>query len=764
MRYIPDLTEQTFARISESQNSQINMRAFGAQGLGHVEFSGSITSATPEEIIISSITGEENKTIYDYVNNLKTGVELQAFVYRPTFVPQNTILTISSTIAEGVDFSSSTSNSPFLNPLRYYVWGYNMLTGSLPFAGQTIEVGTKILDPDRWNENQYVELRFSRADQFVVPIVYRAWGSRLDFLGVIGNEKVGFPGASVIAFRDLGLVEIPSWDTQPSTPSFLNGVIETVAGVPTQQKIIVGKELLKIAPAISGVQLNFIATTPANGQSFVNAETYLEGDSVRFVIDDTAPIRRAIDTASSGAIKEIFFPSGTYNFRDSSFTNTSSKTYSDITLRGIGESSVIKRLASSVLDSSQPGLLRFVGEPAVAPIDGLRLRDICFDGNSGSSFSSVTSSLPIQSAELLLNVQDARNISITGCKFQNTGGNGLFIKDSADIVLLGSAFSGSGRRYETPKSPLYIYGSENVVAQGNVFQSSTSGPYFFSTDFSTINNNIVRSCGDKGITLESSYQWNATNNLAYSDNDSLIQSIDQYNSSFFGAELEVTRGIPLAPVYFTVTEGGESVSLLKDSIEAEIFSRTTLGLKGAKVGNLRVLQTFDQLEAGIFSLTLPGSASTTVGGLTIPSTSSLQPLSPADQQYGYLYEVKASAKIGRSGQGFPPFSIRSLTIGSDNYVAIQLRNSSDVLSFQVYSASSPDNDKVIVSGFSNTNLGGFDQNTGYTVVDIDSDSNSILLNPIPTLSLTTDPIEFVGGSLFILRSNYLIAQGTIIVH
>ena len=331
-------------------------------------------------------------------------------------------------------------------------------------------------------------------------------------------------------------------------------------------------------------------------------------------------------------------------------------------------------------------------------------------------------------------------------------------------MLLGSAFSGSGRRYETPKSPLYIYGSENVVAQGNVFQSSTSGPYFFSTDFSTINNNIVRSCGDKGITLESSYQWNATNNLAYSDNDSLIQSIDQYNSSFFGAELEVTRGIPLAPVYFTVTEGGESVSLLKDSIEAEIFSRTTLGLKGAKVGNLRVLQTFDQLEAGIFSLTLPGSASTTVGGLTIPSTSSLQPLSPADQQYGYLYEVKASAKIGRSGQGFPPFSIRSLTIGSTNYVAIQLRNSSDVLSFQVYSASSPDNDKVIVSGFSNTNLGGFDQNTGYTVVDIDSDSNSILLNPIPTLSLTTDPIEFVGGSLFILRSNYLIAQGTIIVH
>ena len=170
------------------------------------------------------------------------------------------------------------------------------------------------------------------------------------------------------------------------------------------------------------------------------------------------------------------------------------------------------------------------------------------------------------------------------------------------------------------------------------------------------------------------------------------------------------------------------------------------------------------MQAGIFSLTLPGSAPATIGGLTIPSTSNLQPLNPADQQYGYLYEVKASAKIGRSGQGFSPLSISNLTTGSTDYIAIQLKNSSDVLSFQVYSASNPDNDKVIISGFLNTNLNGLDQNTGYTVIGIDSDSNSLLLSPIPTLSLTTDSIEFVGGSLFILRSNYLVAQGAVIVH
>ena len=685
-------------------------------------------------------------------------------MYKQVSAPQNTLLTVSSTITEGVDFSSSPSGSASLKPLKYYVWGYDVVTGRLPFAVQTVDVGTKVLNPNLWNENQYVELRFSRTSQFILPIVYRVWGSKLDFLGVIGNEKIGFPGASITAFKDTGLVEVPSWSSEVATPSFLNGVISPVSGVPTQRKIIAGKESLKIAPTILGSSLSFIITSPVSEQGFTNIGVYTEGDEIKFVIDDTAPIRRAIDTASSTAIKEIFFPSGTYFLRDSSFTNILTKNYSDITFKGVGESSVVKRLASSISSSSEPGLLRFIGEPTTAPIEGLKFRNICLDGNSESSFSGVASSLPIQSAELLLNVENAKNISITECKFQNTGGNGLFIKDSSGIVLLGSAFSGSGRRYETPKSPLYVYGSENVVAQGNIFQFSTSGPYFFSTDFSTINNNIVRSCGDKGITLESSYQCNAVSNLAYSDNDSLIQSVDQYNTSFFGAELEVTRGFPLAPVYFTVTDGGESVSLLKNSIEAEIFLQTEFNTKGAKVGNLRVLQTFDQLQAGIFSLTLPGSAPATIGGLTIPSTSNLQPLNPADQQYGYLYEVKASAKIGRSGQGFSPLSISNLTTGSTDYIAIQLKNSSDVLSFQVYSASNPDNDKVIISGFLNTNLNGLDQNTGYTVIGIDSDSNSLLLSPIPTLSLTTDSIEFVGGSLFILRSNYLVAQGAVIVH
>ena len=123
---------------------------------------------------------------------------------------------------------------------------------------------------------------------------------------------------------------------------------------------------------------------------------------------------------------------------------------------------------------------------------------------------------------------------------------------------------------------------------------------------------------------------------------------------------------------------------------------------------------------------------------------------------GYVYEVYADVLIGRS---YVPLSIRS----SPPYVAIQMRNPSDILSLKVYGASNPENDLIRINGFSNLDLGGWNQEAGYEVVGIDTDTNSILLNPIPGLSLTTTPIEFLGGNLSILRSGYFVADGNLYV-
>jgi hypothetical protein len=201
----------------------------------------------------------------------------------------------------------------------------------------------------------------------------------------------------------------------------------------------------------------------------------------------------------------------------------------------------------------------------------------------------------------------------------------------------------------------------------------------------------------------------------------------------------------------TVTYGGESVSILKNSIEADIYTLNSLQAKSTKIGSFRVIETSAQIESGIFSVTLPGTVSET----TIPATGSL------NNEFGYMYEVKASVLIGN----IQPLSIRRFVIDTTNYIAIRLRNSSDLLSFQVYSASSPENDQILIRGFSNPDLGGWDQNAGYGVIDIDTDTNSLVLANITSLtSLTSTPVDFLGGTLSIIRSDYFVADGNLYVH
>lgn len=728
MRYIPERSLDVVFQVPEDLNSYINVVNVGATGLGDIEFTGTITDIQDDVVTVSGIQDGLGGTITDYRQILIPGVDIELFAYGTSTLPQPPLIGTGSPTVVGVDFSSSTGVNPNLAPLTYIVFGYDIQTGILPQSKLTIPIGTKVLNPNLWNIDQYVQLNLSRSVGYAVPIVYRVWGNTVKLLGVIGNNKVGYPGSGSFAFRDLGLTEIPSWQPETILPDFMSGLFSVAGTNVIQVGFLRGKARVTIEPEIPGSQSAYI-------QARGDTSRFSFGDTVRFYIDDTKYVQEAIGRAVSGRIKEVFFPAGTYNIRDTFFTNSDG-----VGLRGVGDSSTIRRLPSAIANGTNSGLLSLSGP-------GIRVQDMTIDGNSTDTFSAVS---PIGS-EVSLSINNSDGIVITGVSVVDSGGGGISMDGSSNVTFTGNRIIRTGRPYEQSVSPALFTDCDNIVAQGNIFQYATTSPKVSSTEFSTVNGNIIRGCGDKGLEIFASSQWNAQGNIAYSDNDSIIRSIDTYNNEYSRATIEVRKGFALDPVYMTVTYGGESVSILKNSVEADIYTLNSLQTKSIKIGSFRVIETSAQIEAGIFSLTLPGTVSET----TIPATGSL------NNEFGYMYEVKASVLIGN----IQPLSIRRFVIDTTNYIAIRLRNSSDLLSFQVYSASSPENDQILIRGFSNTDLGGWDQNAGYGVIDIDTDTNSLVLANISTLtSLTSTPVDFLGGTLSIIRSDYFVADGNLYVH
>lgn len=749
MRYIPELqSSRVVLQVPDNQNSYINVLNAGATGRGDLEFTGRIVSATSSSITISDITDGNLGTLFQYLDIFNSPVDLRVFVYNEAVSTQTSILSVSSHTAQGVDFSSSSGVNSNLAQLKYYVFGFNPQSGSLPVYVSEVTVGTKVLNPDLWGTEQYVQLNFTRTSQYVLPVIYRVWGSRVDFLGVIGNNKVGY-SISPCNFRDLGLSEVPNWDTEQQLPSFLSDVF-LVDGIDVAQlKSVDGVSDVTVVPNPTDFRPSFLTV------SGVDLPAYSAGSTVKFYIDDTKYIREAVNLAATGNIKEVFFPSGTYNLRDSSFVNTSQLDFSGITLRGTGEGAVLKRLPVSAPNAGNPGLLNFTGQSVSPRLLGLKVRSMQINGNRSGCFSTQS---PAET-ETTLSVNYADNIVINDCTIQDSASRAVNISGSKSVALTGNKVINTGRPYEQSASPLVVNGSEGLVVQGNIFQFATLGPKVVSTDFSTINGNIIRGCGDSGLELETSYQWNAQGNVAYSDNDSIIRSIDTYNNEYSRATIEVRKGFALDPVYMTVTYGGESVSILKGETKAEIYSLNPSGVKESKIGAFRVLETSDQLQAGIFSLTLPAINNETYGGETIPATSTL------NDPDGYMYEVKSTVLIGNGTRGYRPSTIRSIDILGTEYAAIELANSSDLLSLQIYSNGSIENDKILIKDFDNIEaLPEWDMGVGYQVIDIDTNSNSIIIEMPPGLTLTTTPITFAGGNLYILRSNYFIADGNLFVH
>jgi len=215
-----------------------------------------------------------------------------------------------------------------------------------------------------------------------------------------------------------------------------------------------------------------------------------------------------------------------------------------------------------------------------------------------------------------------------------------------------------------------------------------------------------------------------------------------------------------------VTNGGESIGIKEDTIIANIYALDANGQKNANsnTGSFKVIQTADQLEAGIFSVTLPGvGPGTEIDGVQVPATSEFSLLDPAVGQYGYMYEIKATVRLGQAGRGYIPTNIREFAQNGNNYLAIRLRNSSELLSFQIFNSASSENDSILIKGFKNNDLTGLDEDKAYQVVGVDTTSNSLLINTIAGLS-PGPGVDFLGGQLFIQRSNYQIADGNIIVN
>jgi hypothetical protein len=725
MRYIPERSLDVIVQVPEDRNSYINVLNIGASGRGDIEFTGTVTDVQGDVVTISGIEDGQGGTLADYRSVLRPDTDLEVFAYGTSTLPQTPLIGAGAPTVVGVDFSTSTSVNPNLAPLSYIVFGYDIETGILPFSKLTIPIGTKVLNPNLWNVDQYVQLNLSRSVGYAVPIVYRVWGNTTTFLGVIGNNKVGYPGAGSVTFRDLGLTEIPSWQPEAALPDFMAGMFSVAGTNVTQLRFMRGKSRVTIKPEISGFQ-------PAYIQARGDTSRFDFGDTVRFYIDDTKFVQDAIGRAVTGRIKEVFFPAGTYNLRDTSVNNADG-----VSLKGVGDSSVIRRVPSAIANN---GLLRLSGP-------GIKVQDLTIDGNSTDTFSAIS---PVES-EVSLSITNSDSVVVSGLNVTRSGGGGVSLTGSSNVTFTGNRITLTGRPYEQSVSPVLFTDCDNIVAQGNIFQFATTSPKVVSTEFSTVNGNIIRGCGDRGLELLASFQWNAQGNLAYSDNDSIIRSIDTYNNEYSRATIEVRKGFALDPVYMTVTYGGESVSIVKNTVNARIYTLDQTGTKDVNIGSFRVNQTSAQLEAGIFSLTLPG----TVSEPTIPATDTL------NNPTGYMYEVSADVLIG----GIQPLSIRRFLIDSTTYIAIRLRNSADLLSFQIYSAASPENDQIVVRGFSNTNLVGWDQNSGYTVLDIDTDTNSLVLADIPELaSLTTTPIDFLGGTLSIIRSGYFVADGNLLVH
>ena len=392
MRYIGlDPNTRTVVQIDGNKSAYVNVKSFGASGLDNY-FSGSVsgTSGNGDSIYINQIS---NYTQYEEAYFVE-GREITAFFLTENSAPDigeyGSIFTSAALTPVGAiqDTSLSTARN-----IEYFIFPYNVSTGKFsPYVLANAELsGLVITDPKTdFDEANYVQITFSRSSSNWVPVIYRRYNGRVDFLGVIGNSAL--QTSTSVTFYDRGTTQIPSWDeaaiaadANAFLPEFLTTQISLSGtnGGPVG-KAIVGKKRLKIISKSQVTGVVEFADADNLGSSLAGFTG--AGTSVKFKFDDTKPIQDAIEWAKVNFVKNVFFPTGTYNVSHIKlYSSAAAAAYSDISLFGTGASSIIKKGPSVVNGESQYGIIGILGSGVSNRVSGITIKDLAFDGNKKES-------------------------------------------------------------------------------------------------------------------------------------------------------------------------------------------------------------------------------------------------------------------------------------------------------------------------------------------------------------------------------------------
>ena len=391
-RYIGlDPTARTVVQIDGNKSAYVNVKSFGAAGLDQY-FTGGVSGASSSgsSIFINSIS---NYSQFEE-DFFTVGKQITAF-----FLTEDTAPDVSE---YGGIFSSPNisavgsirdENLASARTIEYYLFPYNVQTGRFsPYSLVTSLTGIVVGDPrTEFDEDNYVQVTFNRSSSDWIPVIYRRYGGRVDFISAVGNGAL--QTSTQVTFFDRGSTQTPSWDEATIAedpnfllPDFLDGQILLGSSGGPVGKAVIGKRVLQIVAKndVTKVVEFADALDPTSDLSSYTGS----GVTVKFKFDDTAAIQRTIDYAKDNAVKNVFFPTGTYNVGHVRIYGTSDPSaYSGISLFGTGNSSIIKKSPSFVNGVTDFGTIGVLGTGVTGRIDGITIKDLAFDGNKPESIS-----------------------------------------------------------------------------------------------------------------------------------------------------------------------------------------------------------------------------------------------------------------------------------------------------------------------------------------------------------------------------------------
>lgn len=785
MRFIGlDPSTRTVVQIDGNKSAYVNVRSFGAAGLGR-SFTASVAgvSGGGTSLYINNIS---NYSQYEE-QYFTVGREILAFVLTNTSTPgvadYGGIFTSPSVSTVGAIYSSTLSTA---ETVTYYVFPYNPITGRFsPYNLEIAQTGILVDPRVGFDEENYIQFSFSRSSADWVPVIYRKYAGRVDFLGVIGNNAL--QTSTSVTFYDRGTTQIPSWDqatinsdSNAFLPEFLSSQI-TLGGTGSTPvgKAVVGKKRLKIVSknkATGVLELQDADDPTASLQGFSGS-----GFTVWFKFDDTKAIQDTIEWAKTNSIKDVFFPTGTYNVSHLKlYSSISASDYSDIVLRGVGQSSIIKKLSSAVNPNNTYGMIGLLGTGVSQRISGITFSDLAFDGNKSETIALRSPENDVYGVSSkyqdMIAMEYTDSVTIQNCSFYNGAGSALYALNTEKLNLSNNRIFQLSKPYEPNVPPVKIRETEKIIAQGNLFENCSGPVELVGIDVSVVNNNIINNCGETGLRLSASDNWNAQGNLTYNSSGSVVQSVDLYQNEYSRASLTVKRGITMPVTYFTVTDGRFPVELAPESIGARVYpldANYQIDLSAA-AEYLQVLESQAQLEAGIFAVTAPVSTITSgIGGSNqgkkILGTNDYDLLdvtnaTVANRNYGYAYKITATARLG----SFPISRITSNgTVTSE--VRIYLTNSADFLQLLYFGGNNLSNDQITTNGIRipGTDLEGWEDGVPATIKFVNTINSYIVINtPSSVTAKFTDANSSYttrAGTLKLVRNNYFIADGNIYV-